>query len=133
VDTVYLGIGDYLLIAEAVTGIPAERLAHLDRIGLADSALHTPGAGFGGNEAYPDFEAKAAALAWHLVKNHPLPDGNKRAAFVSLVEFVLVNGRTWERHPGDPHETDTVIRGVADGSVSQEQLRDWIAERVVTG
>lgn len=132
-DTVYLGIGDYLLIAEAVTGTPAEKLAHLDRMRLADSALHVPESEFEGHEAYPDFAAKAAALTWHLVKNHPLPDGNKRAAFLSLLEFVMVNGRRWERHPDDPHETDAVIRGVAEGSVSKEQLRDWIAERVITG
>ena len=33
----------------------------------------------------------------------------------------------------DPDATDTVIRGVAAGTVSQEELRDWIAERVEGG
>jgi prophage maintenance system killer protein len=44
------------------------------------------------------------------VKNHPLPDGNKRCAFLSTVEFVERNGRTWMPAPGDPDETDHVIR-----------------------
>ena len=52
---------------------------------LADSALAAPQAGFGGVEAYPDFATKAAVLCWHLVKNHPLPDGNKRCAFLAGV------------------------------------------------
>jgi hypothetical protein len=38
----YLDLVDYLLIAEAVTGIPAETLAKLPGIDLADSALHAP-------------------------------------------------------------------------------------------
>lgn len=75
--TVYLELADYLLIAEAVLGVPAELIADFNRIGLADSALAAPRAGFGGVEAYPDFETKAAVLCWHLVRNHPLPDGNK--------------------------------------------------------
>lgn len=40
--TKYLDLIDYLLIAEAVTGIQAEVLAKLPRIDLAESALHAP-------------------------------------------------------------------------------------------
>ena len=57
--TVYLGLADYLLIAEAVLGVPAELIADFNRIGLADSALAAPRAGFGGVEAYPEFATKA--------------------------------------------------------------------------
>ncbi len=127
--TVYLELADYLLIAERVLGLPAEAIASFDRIGLADSALAAPRAGFGGVEAYPDFETKAAVLCWHLVKNHPLPDGNKRCAFLATVEFVERNGRTWLPAPGDPDETDQVIRAVASSDVSQADFRDWIALR----
>jgi hypothetical protein len=85
--TRYLELADYLLIAEAVIGLPAERIADFDRIGLADSALAAPKAGFGGVDAYPDFVTKAAVLCWHLVKNQghigtpparPLPVGLPR-------------------------------------------------------
>ena len=61
--TRYLELADYLLIAEAVLGVPAELIADFNRIGLADSALAAPQAGFGGVEAYPDFATKAAVLA----------------------------------------------------------------------
>ncbi len=37
--TVYLDLADYLLIAEAVLGVPAELIADFNRIGLAESAL----------------------------------------------------------------------------------------------
>jgi death-on-curing protein len=69
-------------------------------------------------------------LCWHLVKNHPLPDGNKRAAFLATVEFVERNGRTWIGAPGDPDETDRVIRGIAAGELDEAAFRDWIARRI---
>ncbi len=125
----YLELADYLLIAERVLGLPAEAIANFDRIGLAESAIASPQAGFGGVEAYPDFETKAAVLCWHLVRNHPLPDGNKRCAFLATVEFVERNGRTWVPAPGDPDETDQVIRAAAGGEMSEADFRDWIAAR----
>jgi len=127
--TAYLELADYLLIAERVLGLPAEAIANFDRIGLAESALAAPQAGFGGVEAYPDFVTKAAVLCWHLVKNHPLPDGNKRCAFLATVEFAERNGRAWLPAPGDPDETDQVIRAVASSEMSDAHFRDWIAAR----
>lgn len=128
--TSYLELADDLLIAERVPGLPAETIATFDRIGLADSALAAPRAGFGEHEAYPDFATQAAVLCWHLVKNHPLPDGNKRCAFLATVEFVERNGRAWLSAPGDPDETDRVIRAVAGGEMSEEDFGAWIAQRV---
>lgn len=75
--TEYLDLADYLLIAEAVTGIPAETLGRLPRLDLAESALHAPQAEFGGVEFYPDFVVKAAVLCSRLLRNHPLPDGTR--------------------------------------------------------
>jgi len=46
----YLDLADYLLIAEAVLGVPAEEIARWPGIGLAHSALYAPAAGFGGVE-----------------------------------------------------------------------------------
>jgi len=57
------------------------------KLSLADSALHAPAAGFGDTDIYPDFVDKAAVLLVRLAKNHPLPDGNKRAAWVSMRMF----------------------------------------------
>jgi len=84
-----------------VLGLPAETLARSDRvIALAESALAAPAASFAGEEFYPEFTMKAAVLCSHLVRNHPLPDGNKRTAYLCLVEFVERNGYGW-RQPTD--------------------------------
>jgi death-on-curing protein len=46
--------------------------------GLLDSALSMPAAGFGGECLHADDFERAAAYLFHLVKNHPFVDGNKR-------------------------------------------------------
>jgi prophage maintenance system killer protein len=62
-------------------------------LGLAESALHAPAATYGGVEFYPDLVTKARVILAHLTKNHPLPDGNKRAAYLAMIEFLARNGR----------------------------------------
>jgi death on curing protein len=47
---------------------------------------------FGGQEFYPDVFDKAAVLVCRLAWNHPLIDGNKRAAWAALVLFIDLNG-----------------------------------------
>jgi death-on-curing protein len=119
------------LIAEAVLGIPAESLAKTERIGLLESAVLAPAASFEGTEFHPNLAVKAAVLAGHIAKNHPLPDGNKRVAFLAMVELLERNGYEWTPPPGDEDGeiTDRVIRAVAASDLSEEtiaELTDWI-------
>ncbi|MGB6770518.1 MAG: Fic family protein [Candidatus Dormiibacterota bacterium] len=86
--TRYLTLAEYLWLAEQVTGIQAVTLAKASRTELADSALHAPEAAFEGHEFYGDLAEKAAVLVCRLAWNHPLPDGNKRAAWASLAMFL---------------------------------------------
>ena len=67
-------------------------------------------------------------LCWHLARNHPLPDGNKRAAFVSMVELLHRNGFPWPV-PYDLDDAEQVVRGVAAGSVDVEELTVWVREQ----
>lgn len=61
-------------------------------MGLLQSALAAPRASAGGEYAHRDLFAMAAAYAFHLVKNHPFVDGNKRTALVSALLFLELNG-----------------------------------------
>ena len=120
----YLDLADYLLIAEAVVGVPAESIARWPGIGLAESALHAPAAGFEGVELYPDVIDKAAVLCARLARNHPLPDGNKRVAYLALLEFLARNQVEWA--PPSVEETVATIERVAAGSLSERELADWL-------
>ena len=82
--TRYLSLAEFWYLAEYVTGIDAATLIKASRVELADSALHAPQAGFGDTDFYPDVFDKAAVLACRIAWNHPLPDGNKRAAWACL-------------------------------------------------
>jgi len=114
VSVEYLDLVDYLAIAAEVTGLNTETVTRVARIELADSALHAPAAGFGDTEFYPDFVDKAAVLMVRLANNHPLPDGNERAAWISLRAFIELNGWRWMTMPG----TDEAERAAARGKAS---------------
>ena len=63
----YLDLADYLLIAEAVTGLKAEVLAEMPRVvSLASSPLSVPTSGWQGQEAYLNRLKRPACwrLAW---------------------------------------------------------------------
>jgi death-on-curing protein len=122
--TEYLDLADYLLLAEAVIGVPAEEIARWPGIGLAESALHAPAAGFEGVELYPDVIDKAAVLCVRLARNHPLPDGNKRVAYLALLEFLARNGIEWL--PPSVDATVETIERVAAGTISERELADWL-------
>lgn len=129
----YLDVADLLLIAEAVQDIPAEDLADATRLDLADSALHAPAAEFAGIEFYPGLAAKTAVLAARIIRNHPLPDGNKRVGYLCALEFVARNGATWsnpEADDPDGDETVAVIEAVAAGELDEDALHDWVADRL---
>jgi death-on-curing protein len=84
VSVVDLDIVDDLAIAAEVTGLDTEIISRVAQLNLADSALHAPAASRENEEFNPGFVDKAAVLIVGLAKNHPLPDGSKRAAWVAL-------------------------------------------------
>lgn len=131
--TRYLSLAEYLWLAEQVTGVPAGTLSKAGRIDLADSALHAPAASFGDHEFYPDVVDKAAVLCWRLARNHPLPDGNKRAAWASLVLFIDLNGGTWDPDPPDVDDAEQTMLAVATGEIDEAELATWLRERVMLG
>lgn len=49
--------------------------------------------GFGGAEAYPILEEKAANLLYFIVKNHSFSDGNKRIAAALFLLFLNKNSQ----------------------------------------
>jgi death-on-curing protein len=120
-------LDDYIDIAAYLLGADRTAIAALPRLALAESALHAPFASFGGVEAYPTLVEQAAVLLQHLAKNHPLPDANKRAAFLMTARFLDANGLAW----GQPDvETDAgLVERVAAGAASHEDVVAWIHER----
>jgi death-on-curing protein len=125
-------IADYLVIAEAVTGMDAHALKGATRIGVAESALAAPFAAFGGVEFYPELQTKAGVLFSRLIRNHPmLVDGNKRTAFVTTNEFLVRNGARWVDRESAADRART-IESFAAGEIDEETFVSWVAEHVET-
>lgn len=126
----YLGLAEYFWLAEQVTGVDAATLTRVSRVDQADSALHAPAAGFGDEDFYPDIYDKAAVLCCRLAWNHPLPDGNKRAAWASLLLFVDLNHGWWEPDPPHVDQAEEAMIAVAAGRVDESWFATWLRERV---
>ena len=130
--TRYISLAEYLWLAEQVTGLAADVLAKAARLDLADSALCAPGAGSGDTDFYPDLIDKAAVLTCRLAWNHPLPDGNKRAAWAALVLFLDLNEARWEPDPPDTDEAESAMLIVAAHECDEAWFAAWLRERVRT-
>jgi death-on-curing protein len=126
----YLDLADYVAISAEVTGLDIETVMKVANLDLADSALHAPAAGFGDTDFYPDFVDKAAVLIVRLAGNHPLPDGNKRAAWVALRLFVDVNGWSWDPRPSID-EAEAAVLAIASGEWREEATAAWLRRHLV--
>jgi death-on-curing protein len=121
----YLALDDYIAIAVEVTGQAVETLVNVTNTNLADSALHAPSASFAGEEFYPDFVDKAAVLVVRLAKNHPLPDGNKRAAWASLRVFLEINGWRFDPFPS-VDDAEAAVLAIAAGNWDEPATANWL-------
>lgn len=90
---------------------------------LLESALEGAFAGFGDKEFYPTKEEKGARLGYTLISNHAFVDGNKRIGMYVMLTFLEVNGIHMDCSNED---VATVGLSVADGSMSYEDLLDWV-------
>jgi death on curing protein len=124
-----LSVEDLLLIAEAVLGAPAEALLRALRLAAAESALAAPFPAAGARDRYPGLAAKAAVLCSRLVRNHPLPDGNKRVALIAMLELLERNGGRWTPPPGGQDEIARTLERLASRALSEREFIAWVQER----
>jgi len=118
VNPVFLSLGEVLKIhrdrIERYGGKPGIR-----ELGLLQSALAMPAAGFGGRYLHTKLFEMAAAYFFHITQNHPFIDGNKRngdkrtGAVASLV-FLSLNGVEVE---ADEEEFEETVMAVAEGKI----------------
>lgn len=92
---------------------------------LLESALESAFSGFGSTEFYPTKEEKGARLGYALISNHAFVDGNKRIGVYVMLTFLEVNGI---RLCYTDEDIVKIGLGVADGSMSYENLLAWVME-----
>ena len=128
-----LGLADLLLIAEAVLGESAERLARIVLIPGAESALAAPFARFDGVDFYDDPVERAAICCSRIIRNHPFPDGNKRVGYECMREMLERGGFPWPRPGADAEEIADTVEGLAARTISEREFVGWVRSRVELG
>jgi death-on-curing protein len=96
-------------------------------LGLLESALAAPRATFGGGFLHGTLPEMAAAYLYHLVRNHPFLDGNKRTGLAATIAFLGLNGLWLE---ADPDSLVALVVGVAEGRVGKAEVAVYLKESV---
>lgn len=95
--------------------------------GLLDSALAQPKITFGGELLHPTLAEQAAAYLYHLSRNHPFVDGNKRTAFAVMDTFLEANGYCLTLSDDDAYD---LVMQVAQGQIDKPALASLIAAAI---
>lgn len=117
---IYLTVPEMLHVAERALGFEPK----VRDIGLLDAAAARPAASAFGRDAYPDLDAKAAALLHSLARNRALMEGNKRLALAGVIAVYGVNGYRLTLTNEEAYE---LVVAVADGRLDEV---DVIASRL---
>jgi death-on-curing protein len=88
-------------------------------LALLQSALATPQASFGQDYLHTGLYEMAAAYLFHIVRNHPFVDENKRTGLIAALAFLGLNGLTVTAAPGALFE---MVMGAAAGSRSKAEI-----------
>ncbi len=95
--------------------------------GLLASASARPQNLLAYGQPQPDLAALAAAYAFGIARDHPFVDGNKRTALVVVRTFLLLNGVDLEA--GQDEKFLNFLQ-LAEGSLTEAELADWIRNRI---
>ena len=87
--------------------------------GLLQSAVASPQATFEGRLLYESIEEMAAVYLYHIVKNHPFIDGNKRTGAVAAYGFLAHNNYVVV---APEKEFCNMVLGVAKGEIEQSEV-----------
>lgn len=97
-------------------------------LGLLESAVTRPQATFEGKDLYPNLLLKASALAHSLLLNYMFVDGNKRTATVSMIEFLILNGKKIQA--ANKEIVDFAL-WIENKKPTIEQIAQWLEKHII--
>ena len=95
--------------------------------GLLQSAVTMPAAQVAGRFLHRDLAAMAAAYLFHLARNHPFVDGNKRTALIATGVFLKINGAKLRAANTALLE---LTERVAEGSISKRDAKAFLRKHL---
>lgn len=94
-------------------------------LGLLESAVAVPQAGVGEYYLHSDLFEMAAAYLFHIVRNHPFIDGNKRTGAMAAYTFLKLNRvNLTARESG----FERIVRRVAEGKMGKASVTAFLRQ-----
>jgi len=94
---------------------------------LLQSAVSMPAMGFGEDYLHTDIYEMTGAYLFHLIRNHPFVDGNKRTGAVAAEVFLLLNGKELD---ADEENLEAMVRDVAEGTMGKAGAAEFFKKYV---
>jgi death-on-curing protein len=101
--------------------------AGLRDAGMLESALAMPRASMFEQLLHPTLHEQAAAYLFHLVKNHPFVDGNKRTGLAAALTFLGMNGH-WVKSTSP--ELAQLVLDVIEKGTSKAEVAVFFRDRL---
>jgi len=128
-------VAEQFLAADDVLAIHEDRIreyggSHGVRdLGLMESAIAMPRATFGREYLHQTLFEMAAAYLFHIARNHPFVDGNKRTALACALAFLRLNDL--KVIAGEDELYDLVL-GTAEGRVSKSEIAVFLQAHAIS-
>jgi death on curing protein len=119
-----LSIDEVVSINALVLGVDRTIVVPSVKIGLLDSALQAPFAGFGDTDIYPEDAQRLGIVCSRIVLNHPFLDGNKRTGLIAMLTMASMNGLALDLPVST--ETDGMILRLEAGETDEEAFCAWV-------
>lgn len=121
-DIIFLETADVIKMHENMIQLFGGTFGLRDR-GLLESAVDMPKASFGGAFLHETLFDKAAAYLFHIAKNHPFVDGNKRSAYMAMQTFLRVNGH---KLVADEYAREQMVVDTATSQLDKKQIAELL-------
>jgi len=90
---------------------------------ILKSAAAMPAAGIKDRYLHSDLFEMASAYLFHIIRDHPFVDGNKRTGAAAALVFLLLNGVSIDVNDD---ELEEIVRGVAEGRVEKAAVAEFL-------
>ncbi|MDQ3724827.1 MAG: hypothetical protein M3335_02870 [Actinomycetota bacterium] len=124
-----MNLGDLLVIAERLFGLPAEQWARKISLADAEATLAAPFAGPGELDLYPDPVDQAAICGSRFISSRLFPVGNELVGYECMREMLERAECPWPGPRGDAEE----VKRLAAGTTSEAGFVRWVHSRVELG
>jgi len=125
-DPLFLTLDEVLAIHASRIELYGGSLGIRD-VHVLESALAMSKAQFGGQYVHASIEEMAAAYLFHIARNHPFLDGNKRTALGATIAFLGLN-RLWLEAPGE--ELVDLVQRTAKGELTKAEIAVFLKKHV---